>query len=250
MRIEIKNLCKSFRGNAVLKNLNLSIPEGKISVIVGGSGSGKSVLLKHLTGLIRPDSGQVFVGERDITHLSEASLYPLRQRIAMIFQSGGLLGSLTVGENVALGLIEHKLAPRDKIPEIVKEKLALVKLEGKENEMPGNLSGGMRKRVSIARALTLHPELILYDEPTAGLDPPMSETIDDLILKLARDIKVTTVMVTHDLTSVFKLADTVNMLHEGEIIVSSSPDEFKNSKNQIVQSFIRREYHSAAVMIL
>jgi len=250
MRIDVQNIYKSFGGNHILKGLNLTIPEGKITVIVGGSGSGKSVLLKHLTGLLRPDSGKIIVDGRDIAPLPETALFPLRQRIAVIFQSGGLLSSLTVGDNVALGLVEHRLATRDKIPEIVREKLALVRLEGKDGEMPGNLSVGMRKRVSIARALTLHPDLILYDEPTAGLDPPMAENIDDLILRLSRELKVTSVMVTHDLTSVFKLADTVNMLHEGCIIESLPPEEFKNSRNQIVQNFIRREYHAAAIMIL
>jgi phospholipid/cholesterol/gamma-HCH transport system ATP-binding protein len=159
----------------------------------------------------------------------------------MIFQSGGLLASLSVGENVALGLVEHKLVPRRKVPEIVEDKLSLVHLEGKQDEMPANLSGGMRKRVSIARALTLNPELILYDEPTAGLDPPMAETIDDLILELARDLKVTTVVVTHDLISVFKLADTINMLHEGTIIESTTSRDFMNSPNPIVQEFIKRK---------
>lgn len=241
MEILVKNLYKSFNHNKVLQGINLRIPASQITVIVGGSGSGKSVLLKHLTGLIRPDKGEIIVDGRDITALPEAALFPLRQRIAMIFQSGGLLASLSVGENVALGLVEHKLVPRRKIPNIVAEKLALVHLEGKQEEMPANLSGGMRKRVSIARALTLNPELILYDEPTAGLDPPMAETIDYLILELARELKVTTVVVTHDLISVFKLADTINMLHEGTIIESTTPKEFEHLPNPIVQEFIKRK---------
>jgi len=241
LEIQVRNLHKSYGSNKVLRGLNLQIPEGEITVIVGGSGSGKSVLLKHLTGLSRPDSGEILIDGRDITPLPESVLFSLRQRIAMIFQSGGLLGSMTVGENVALGLLEHKLAPREKIAGIVREKLALVRLEGKENEMPANLSGGMKKRVSIARALTLSPELILYDEPTAGLDPPMAEAIDDLILDLSRELKVTSVVVTHDLTSVFKLADTINMLYEGTIIESAPPGDFRTSRNQVVQNFIRRK---------
>ncbi len=241
MEIGVRNLYKSFGENHVLRGLNLTIPEGEVTVIVGGSGSGKSVLLKHLTGLMRPDTGEILIDGRDITHLPESVLFSLRQRIAMIFQSGGLLASLTVGENVGLGLVEHRLAPRPEIPGIVAEKLAVVRLEGKENEMPANLSGGMRKRVSIARALTLSPELILYDEPTAGLDPPMAEAIDDLILELAHHLKVTSVVVTHDLLSIFKLADTVNMLHDGRIIESAPPEEFKASENEIVQNFIRRK---------
>ncbi|MBN1900178.1 ATP-binding cassette domain-containing protein [Candidatus Sumerlaeota bacterium] len=241
MEIFVKNIYKSFGNNKVLQGISLNIPAGKITIIVGGSGSGKSVLLKHLTGLVRPDKGEVIVDGRDIVPLPESALFPLRQRIAMIFQSGGLLASMSVGDNVALGLIEHRLAPKSKIPGIVKEKLALVHLEGKEDEMPANLSGGMRKRVSIARALTLNPELILYDEPTAGLDPPMAETIDDLILELARDLKVTTVVVTHDLISVLKLADTINMLHEGKIIESASPQDFMQSSNSIIKEFIKRK---------
>jgi phospholipid/cholesterol/gamma-HCH transport system ATP-binding protein len=240
MQIEVKNLCRSFGSNHVLRGVNLKIPEGKITVIVGGSGSGKSVLLKHLTGLIRPDSGEVFVDGRDITKLPESSLFPLRQRMAMIFQSGGLLASLSVGENVGLGLYEHRLVAKDKIREIVNEKLSLVHLAGKENEMPANLSGGMRKRVSIARALTMNPEVLLFDEPTAGLDPPMAQAIDDLIREVTSDPKVTSLVVTHDLTSLFNLADTVNMLYEGKIIESLSAEEFRNSNNDIVKNFIRR----------
>lgn len=240
MEIQVRNLYKNFQDNQVLRGLNLDIPEGKITMIVGGSGSGKSVLLKHLTGLLRPDSGEVLIDGRDITRLPESMLFPLRQKIAMIFQSGGLLGSMSVGENVALGLVEHKLASRDEIPRIVSEKLSMVKMAGKEDEMPANLSGGMLKRVSIARALTLDPELILYDEPTAGLDPPMAEAIDALILELAHHLNVTSVVVTHDLVSIFKLADTINMLYEGRIIESAPPDQFIKSRNKVIQDFIKR----------
>jgi len=240
MDIQVENIYKSFGKNHVLRGLNLFVPSGEITVIVGGSGSGKSVLLKHITGLERPDSGEIIIDGRDITELPETALFPLRQRMAMIFQSGGLLASLTVEENVALGLVEHKLAPPAKIRDIVSEKLSLVKLEGKEKEMPANLSGGMRKRVSIARALSLNPEVILYDEPTAGLDPPMAQAIDDLILDLAGNLKVTSVVVTHDLISVFKLAGTINMLYKGKIVESAPPEKFMESDNEIVQDFITR----------
>lgn len=241
MKIEVKDLYKSFNGNNVLQGVNLEIPEGRITCIVGGSGSGKSVLLKHLNGILRPDSGHVVVDGKDISGLPESSLYGMRRRMALIFQSGGLLGSLNVGENVGLGLKEHNLASEDEIRDIVREKLDLVQLGGIEDKMPANLSGGMKKRVSIARGLTLNPELILYDEPTAGLDPPMAQAIDDLILELSRDLKVTSVVVTHDLTSVFKLADTVNMLYKGNIIESAPPEKWRESDNEIIRNFIGRE---------
>ncbi|HPB31649.1 MAG TPA: ATP-binding cassette domain-containing protein [Candidatus Sumerlaeota bacterium] len=240
MEIKAVDIRKSFGSNEVLKGLTLTIKSGSICTILGGSGSGKSVFLKHLTGLVRPDSGSIFVDGNDITRFKEEELFPLRRRIAMIFQSGGLLGSMTVGENVGLGLVEHRMASPEEIARVVRQKLALVHLEGKENEIPANLSGGMKKRVSIARALTLNPELILYDEPTAGLDPPMAETIDDLILELTRDLKVTSVVVTHDLKSVFKLGGTLNMLHDGRIVESAEAGEFRNSDNAIVREFLRR----------
>lgn len=240
MKIEVKNLHKSFGDNVVFRGLDLTIPEGEISIILGGSGSGKSVLLKHLIGLMKPDSGEILIDGKDITTLSERDMFPLRRRMGMIFQTGGILASLPVGENVALGLKEHRLVPKNEIPEIVREKLAVVNLEGKENEMPANLSGGMKKRVSIARALTLNPELFLYDEPTSGLDPPMAEKIDELILDLTEELNATSVVVTHDLDSVKKLNGIVNMLHEGRIVESAPADEFVKSEKDIVKNFLSR----------
>lgn len=240
MNIKIKNLHKSFEDNYVLKGLNLEIKSGEVTVILGGSGSGKSVLLKHIVGLMRPDKGEIWIDNTEITRLGENELLPLRRKIGLVFQTGGLLNSLTVGENVALPLKEHRLAPKNEIEKIVKQKLELLDLAGKEDELPANLSGGMRKRVSIARVLAMNPEVILYDEPTAGLDPPMAENIDNLILELNRKLGVTSVVVTHDLQSIFKIADRINMLHDGVILESGTPDEFRKSSNPKVQEFLHR----------
>lgn len=240
MDVVIKNLHKSFGDNHVLRGVDLSVEEGKITVIVGGSGAGKSVLLKLITGLLRPDKGEIYLNGTDITKLNEAQILPLRRKIGLVFQTGGLLNSLTVGENVALPLKEHRLGTREEIEKIVAEKLELLGLKGKENEMPSHLSGGMRKRVSIARVLALNPEMILYDEPTAGLDPPMAENIDSLILDLNKRLNVTTIVVTHDLQSIFKIADTVYMLHKGVIIECGTPEEFKSSSRPEVREFLHR----------
>jgi len=242
MEIRCENIFKRFGKNEVLKDISLEIEEGKITMIIGGSGVGKSLLLKHFCGLVRPNSGRIFLDSQDITKLSERALYPIRRRMGVIFQSGGLLASMNVGENVALGLKEHRLAPIEKINDVVKEKLSLVELEGKEDVMPANLSGGMRKRVSIARALTMNPEIILYDEPTAGLDPPMSENIDKLIMDLNQKMNVTSVVVTHDLISIFKLAHYIYMLHDGRIIFSGTPEQLRSSENSEVKEFISRQY--------
>lgn len=240
MEVKIKNLHKHFGNNYVLRGLNLEIKKGEVSVILGGSGSGKTVLLKHIIGLLRPDSGEILINGRDITTMREQQLLPLRRKIGLVFQTGGLLNSLTVAENVALPLKEHQLASPAEIAKITSEKLELLGLEGKEEEMPGNLSGGMRKRVSIARVLALNPAMILYDEPTSGLDPPMAETIDNLIIELNKRLGITSVVVTHDLQSIFRIADRINMLHEGVILESGTPEEFRRSSNPIIKEFLHR----------
>ncbi len=241
MQIRVENIYKRFGKTEVLKGISLNIQEGKIVMIIGGSGTGKSVLLKNICGLLKPEKGKIFIGNDEITGLSERKLFDIRRKMGVIFQSGGLLASLSVGENVSLGLREHKLFPKDKIKDIIREKLALVELEGKEDVMPANLSGGMKKRVSIARALTMNPEIILYDEPTAGLDPPMSENIDNLIKDLNSKMNVTSIVITHDLISIFNIAHYVYMLHKGEIIFSGTPDELRSSKDPIVAEFISRK---------
>lgn len=241
MHIKIEDLHKSFGKTEVLKGLNLEIPAGQRVVIVGGSGSGKSVLLKHLVGLIKPDRGRILIDGTDIAHMSERALNPFRQRFGMIFQTGGLLQSMTVGENVALAMAELTHEKRGDMLRKVTEKLAEVGLEGREDQMPGTLSGGQRKRAAIARALTMETECFLFDEPTAGLDPPMAQTVDEIVLQVNRDIGATTIVVTHDLVSVFEVADVVHMLHEGQIIVSATPDEFRASQDERVRRFLARE---------
>ncbi len=240
MEIVLRDVKKSFGENAVLKGVSLRVRPGEIALIIGGSGSGKSVTLKHIVGLIKPDSGQVLIDGRDIVPLTEVELYDVRRRIGMIFQSAGLLQSLSVGQNVSLALDELDLVPKRDIPEIVAEKLALVGLAGKENEMPSNLSGGMRKRAAIARALTLDADCLLYDEPTAGLDPPMSQTVDDLILEMKEKTGCTSVVVTHDLASIQSVADSIHMLHLGEIIFSGTRDELMACRDPRVENFLAR----------
>lgn len=240
MEIAVSDLHKSFNHNYVLQGINFRAEKGSITVVIGGSGSGKSVLLKHLIGLLKPDKGAILVDNEDIVAMSEKQLFLIRRRFGMIFQSGALLNSLNVGDNVALGLREHRLGSESEIEKTVQEKLDLVKLGDKLNEMPANLSGGMRKRVAIARALTMNPEIILYDEPTAGLDPPMAENVDALILELNRQLDITSIVVTHDMASVFKLADMIHMIHDGKIIESGTAAEFRGSQNPFVQEFIAR----------
>jgi phospholipid/cholesterol/gamma-HCH transport system ATP-binding protein len=240
MRVEVRDLHRRFEQNRVLRGVTLEIPQNQVTLIVGGSGCGKTVLLKHLIGLLKPDRGQVIVDGTDIAHIPERRLTPIRQRFGMVFQSGALLNSMTVEENVGLGLRERRRMPWGPIREIVAEKLELVGLGGKQHEMPSSLSGGMKKRVAIARALTMDPEIFLYDEPTTGLDPPMATAIDNLISELAERLKKTTVVVTHDLVSIFSIADQVAMIHEGRIVFRGTPQEMERDSQEIVQRFIAR----------
>ena len=241
VEIKIEGLTKSFRGQYVLHNLDLEVKKGETVVIIGRSGTGKSVLLKHIIGLIKPDAGRIFVGDAEITRMNEKELQPVRRRIGMLFQNAALLNSLTVGENVGLGLKEALGMPEEEIKRIVSEKLALVGLAGKEDVMPSELSGGMKKRVGLARALAMEPQIMLYDEPTAGLDPVMSENIDELILDMKRRFRMTSIVVTHDMISAFGVADRVGMLHEGRIVAQGKPQDFLNSNEPVVREFIERD---------
>lgn len=241
MRIVVENLTKSFGPNEVLKGVSLEVPSGQLAVIVGGSGSGKSVLLKHLVGLLRPNSGRVLIDGEDIAAKREGDLGTLRQRFGMIFQGGGMLQSLTVGQNVALPLVELCGFKPGDAAVMVREKLKVVGLEGRENQMPSTLSGGQRKRAAIARALCTKADCFLFDEPTAGLDPIMSENIDEVIMETNRTTGATTIVVTHDLISVFTLAQRVFMLHDGHIIFDGTVDEFRNSTNKHVREFLARD---------
>lgn len=237
--IDIINLHKSFDGHEVLRGINLRIPRGKITVIIGGSGSGKTVLLRHIIGLIRPDIGRVIVDNVNIHALPRAELSDFRKRFGMLFQNAALFDSLTVFDNVAFPLIEHrKMRDPDAIRAIVEEKLALVGLTNISYKMPSMLSGGMRKRVGLARAIALDPEIILYDEPTTGLDPITTVAIDNLISSMQQRLGVTSVVISHDVDSAFRIADQIAMIAGGKIIVCGPPEAVRASNLPVVQSFL------------
>ena len=236
--IEIINLCKSFDGHKVLDGLNLNINTGETTVIIGRSGCGKSVLLKHIIGLLRPDSGQVLIDGKDVTKMDEKELSFLRMKFGMLFQGAALFDSLNILENVAFGMIEHMNSPKEEIAKRVRECLNLVGLKGIEDKKPAELSGGMRKRVGLARAIALRPQIILYDEPTTGVDPIMGDAINDLIIELHNKLKVTSIAVTHDMTSAYKIGNRIAMLYNGKIVVNGTPEEIKNTKDPIVRQFI------------
>ncbi len=236
--IEIINLSKSFTSSKVLDNLNLIINSGEVIVIIGRSGCGKSVLLKHIIGLIRPDMGQVIIDGNDMTRLEEHEMDKIRLSFGMLFQGAALFDSMTVGENVGFTLREHTNTPEKDIQKKVATSLELVGLKGIEKLMPAELSGGMKKRVGLARAICNNPKIILYDEPTTGLDPIMADAINNLIIDLNNKLKVTSIVVTHDMVSAFKIADRIAMLYKGKIITIGTPDNIKNTKDPIVKQFI------------
>lgn len=236
--IEIKELYKSFGKKEVLKGVDLTINKGESMVIIGGSGSGKSVLLKHIIGLLRPDKGSVFIEGLDITKLNEKDIYKVRKKFGMLFQGAALFDSLRVWENVSFFLLRHRGISEKRAKEIAIEKLRLVGLVGVEDLMPAELSGGMRKRVGLARAIAHDPEILLYDEPTTGLDPIMADAINDLIVDLKKKLNVTSVAITHDMHSAYKIGDRIAMLYEGKIIEVGTPDEIKNTTNPVVRQFI------------
>lgn len=236
--IKIDSISKSFNGNRVLYSLNLSIERGETMVIMGGSGCGKSVLLKIIIGLIKPDEGLVWIDNIDITKLRAKKLNEIRKRIGFLFQGSALFDSLKVRENVGFMLFQHTQKSRNQIDKIVNEKLRLVGLEGIEELKPADLSGGMKKRVGLARAIVMQPQIILYDEPTSGLDPINSESISALIKDLNHKLGVTSIVVTHDMDCAFSIADRMAMIYHGEIIEVGSPGRFQASSNPIVQRFI------------
>lgn len=236
--IELLDIHKSFDENHVLLGASLKVQRGESMVVIGGSGSGKSVLLKHIIGLLRPDSGSVFVDSADISQLDEDGLNETRKKFGMLFQSAALFDSMSVWENVGFGLKRHTRMSEPAIKEIVVGKLKTVGLVGVEDKMPSDLSGGMRKRVGLARAIAMEPEIILYDEPTTGLDPIMADVINELIIKMREKLNVTSVAITHDMKSAYKIADTIAMLYNGVIIDRGSPDEIRNTSNPVVRQFI------------
>ena len=237
--IELVDVCKSFDKSEALKHINLSIKEGETLAIIGGSGSGKSTLLRLLIGLIRPTSGQVLVRGRDVARLSEEEWDKLRLRMGMVFQYSALFDSMSVGDNVAFGLREHTDKSEAEIAAIVKEKLALVGLNGVEQMMPNELSGGMKKRVGLARAIACEPSVIFYDEPSSGLDPIMTARIDELIVSTQKKLGVTSVVVTHDMASACRIADRIAMIYEGELIAVDTVEKFKTIRDDRVQAFFK-----------
>jgi len=236
--IEVADLVRKFGDRAVLDDISFNVHRGETLVIMGGSGCGKSTLLRHLIGSMKPNSGSVKLFGEEITTLKERELERVRLRFGMLFQSGALLASLTVGENVALPLLQHTDKSPDEIEEIVKQKLEMVGLTGFEALTPDEISGGMKKRVGLARALALDPELLFSDEPTSGLDPIMTAVVDELTLKLTHGSHMTAVVVSHDMTSAFRIASRMIMLGHGGIVAQGTPDEIRNSSNPEVQQFI------------
>jgi phospholipid/cholesterol/gamma-HCH transport system ATP-binding protein len=236
--IELHDIYKSFDDNEVLRGVSLKVEKGESLVVIGGSGSGKSVLLKHIIGLLRPDSGSVFVKSAELSRLSEDELNEVRKKFGMLFQSAALFDSMKVWENVGFGLAQHTNMREADIKEVAVNKLKMVGLVGIEDEMPSQLSGGMRKRVGLARAIAMEPEILLYDEPTTGLDPIMADAINDLIIKMRERLHVTSVAITHDIKSAYKIADTIAMLYNGIIIETGPPTEIQNNANPVVRQFI------------
>lgn len=237
--IAVRDLHKSFGTNHVLQGVNLDVRRGEDMVVIGGSGTGKSVLIKCIIGLTKPDKGTIYVDGQDTSSFNEKELNEMRKEFGMLFQSGALFDSMPVWENVGFGLKQHTNLSDDEIRDIVTEKLSLVGLKDVEDLMPSQLSGGMRKRVSLARAIAMAPNILLYDEPTTGLDPIMADVINELIIQLREKLRVTSITITHDMVSAYKIADRIAMLYMGKIIEVGTPEEIRSSRNEIVQQFIQ-----------
>ena len=236
--IELKGVYKSFGAQAVLRGVDLAVPTGRTTVIIGRSGSGKSVMLKHMIGLIKPDRGRVLVAGEDLAAMDDRRLNQVRRRFGMLFQDAALFDSMTVFDNVAFPLREHTRLGKDEIRRIVRQKLELVGLKGVEDKMPNQLSGGMRKRVGLARAIALDPQIILFDEPTTGLDPPLADAINNLIIDTQRRLGVTAVVISHDIAGAYKVGHKIAMLYQGRIIAQGSPEQIRSCDDPVVQQFI------------
>ncbi|HTY45987.1 MAG TPA: ABC transporter ATP-binding protein [Patescibacteria group bacterium] len=241
--IDIKNLSKVFNSRQVIDGLNLKIETGQTLVIIGRSGCGKSVLLKHIIGLLKPDHGHIYIDGKDVTVLNTDEMNALRTRVGMVFQGAALFDYMTVGENVGFSLIEHGHVDRTELLERVEESLAMVDLHGIGNLMPSELSGGMKKRVSLARTICNRPEIILYDEPTTGVDPITADSINELIRSLHDKLKVTSIVVTHDMKSAYKIADRIAMMYQGKIIAEGAPAEIEHSQHPVVHQFVNGLAH-------
>ncbi|EKU72173.1 ABC transporter ATP-binding protein [Selenomonas sp. F0473] len=241
--IRLKNVSKRFAEKEALKDISLTIEKGETVAIIGGSGSGKSTLLRLMIGLDRPTSGEIYIGADNITAMNENALDRVRLRMGMVFQYSALFDSMSVGENVAFGLREHTEKPEEEIRRIVAEKLELVGLPGVEGMMPQELSGGMKKRVGLARAIATDPETIFYDEPSSGLDPIMTAKIDELIIDMQKKLGVTSVVVTHDMASASRIADRIAMIYDGSLIAADTPERFQDIDDDRVQAFFRTLHH-------
>jgi phospholipid/cholesterol/gamma-HCH transport system ATP-binding protein len=236
--IEVRDLKKSFGSNLILEGVGFRIEKGESVVIIGRSGGGKSVLLKHLIGLLKPDAGQVLIDEEDIVPMNERELLHVRRKFGMLFQSAALFDSMTVAENVGFAFRSDRSMPEQEIARKVAEVLEMVDLPGTEDKKPDELSGGMKKRVGLARAIIYHPAIVLYDEPTTGLDPIVSDSIDQLILRVRDRLDVTTVVVTHDMRSARRLGQRIMMLHERRIYATGTPDQIFQSEDPVVRRFV------------
>lgn len=239
--IEVIDLHKSFSGYEVLRGVNLRVKDGESLALIGGSGQGKSILLKHIIGLIKPDQGRVSINNQDINILRGKSLRKLKERFGIVFQGGALFDSLTVFENIAFPLEEKTRMKASQIRETVLRELARVGLSGAENKYPAEISGGMKKRVALARCLVMNPEIVLFDEPTTGLDPLIGKAIHKLIKDCQRSLHFTAIIVTHEIPAVFSIVDRVAMLFDGKIIAEGTPDEIQASTDPVVHQFIHGE---------
>jgi len=236
--IGIRGLSKRFGKKVVLDGLDLTVPKGKNTVVIGGSGTGKSVLIKCVVGLLRSEGGEILIDGEDLTKMDERELVRVRRKFGMLFQGSALFDSLDVGDNVAFALRRLKLYPERQIRDVVEEKLSMVGLRDIQRLMPAELSGGMKKRVGLARAIASEPDIMLYDEPTTGLDPIMADVINDLIISLRESLGVTSITITHDMASAYKIADFIAMLYKGKIVEVGTPAEIRGSANPVVRQFV------------
>ncbi|RKY07343.1 MAG: ABC transporter ATP-binding protein [Planctomycetota bacterium] len=249
--IVVRNLVKMFDRRVVLEGISLALEKGKTTAIIGPSGCGKTVLMKHMIALERPTSGEVYFKGRRIDELNERQLAAIRTQYGFCFQKGALFDSLTVYENIIFPIVQHrKITDWKAIDDLVKNKLAMVGMDGYQEHLPASLSGGQQKRVALARAIALNPEVILYDEPTTGLDPIRSDIINELILKLQRQLQITSIVVTHDMRSAYKIGDRIIMLHDGKVIADGDADHIRNHPHSIVQQFVHGEVNEADLAAL
>lgn len=244
--IELDNVCKSFGNSQILKGVSFVVKRSSTRVILGLSGSGKSVMLKHMIGLLKPDSGAIIVDGEDITQLDHKAMLNVRRKFGMVFQQAALFDSMTVGQNVAFPLHEHTRLKARQIAEKVAEKLELVGLSGLENKLPSELSGGMRKRVGLARAVVLNPSCVLYDEPTTGLDPLTTDNVDNMIMDAKKKLDVTSVVISHDVGSALKVADDIAVIHEGRIVEDCPVQQIRHSQHPFVQQFLNTWFNKQA----